>query len=307
VHSTFASLGAPGTSAVHHFDFGGSGTPLVMVHGLGGSALNWMAVGADFARTHRVYAIDLPGFGASEIGGWKDASVQSSAAVLLAFLDKVVGGPAILMGNSMGGLVSLLAANQAPARVLGLVLVDPSQPLRLGMPVDWSVTGRFATYALPYFGPRYMRRWAKEKGARGLVEEMLTLCTVDMKRINSKVIDAHVQHLHARLQSGTYTEAPFLQAARSLLALITRPARFEAATRTDVPTLLISGSHDRLVPLYLSRALAKSRKDWELEVFEDSGHVPMLEHPEAFVERVESWLARTLPQVRAPRSGSRGE
>ena len=210
------------------------------------------------------------------------------------------------MGNSMGGLVSLLAAAQAPGKVRGLVLVDPSQPLRLGMPVDWSVTGRFATYALPYFGPRYMRSWAKEKGARGLVEDMLTLCTVDIKRIEPRIIDAHVQHLHARLQSGTYTEAPFLQAAKSLLALITRPGRFEAATRTEAPTLLISGSHDRLVPLYLSRALARSRPGWELEVFDDSGHVPMLEHPRAFVERVEAWLARTLKPVGVAESTARG-
>lgn len=294
MHSTFVTLGGPGTAAVHHLDFGGSGQPLVMVHGLGGSALNWMAVAPSFARSHRVYAIDLPGFGASDITGWKDASVQSSAQVLLAFLEKVAGGPAVLMGNSMGGLVSLLAAAQAKAKVRALVLVDPSQPLRLGMPVDWGVTQRFATYALPYFGPRYMRRWAKDKGARGLVEDMLRLCTVDLSRIAPEVIDAHVQHLHARLLSGTYSEAPFLQAAKSLLALITRPARFDAATRTDAPTLLCSGSHDRLVPLYLSQALARSRAGWQLEVFQDSGHVPMLEHPKEFVARVEAWMAKTL-------------
>ncbi len=50
---------------VKYVDFGGKGPPMVLVHGLGGSSVNWFAVGGGLARDHHVYAIDLPGFGRS--------------------------------------------------------------------------------------------------------------------------------------------------------------------------------------------------------------------------------------------------
>lgn len=283
-------------SPLHLLDFGGAGQPLVMVHGLGGSALNWMAVAPRFAERHRVLAVDLPGFGSSSPEGWRDASVQTSARAVRALLERELRQPAILMGNSMGGLVSLLVAAQAPEQVSGLVLVDPSQPLKLGMPIDWEVTRRFATYALPVLGSRHMRSWGRARGAAGIVEDMLTLCCVDVARIPREVYDAHVRHLEERLKSGTYSERPFLQAAKSLLQLIALPSRFDAATRTAAPTLLVSGTHDRLVPLYLSKHLAR-RRGWPLEVFEGSGHVPMLEHAHEFAERVGGWLRATFPSA----------
>lgn len=290
MQSRTIDLGGP----VHVLDFGGTGQPLVMVHGLGGNALNWLAVAPDFARKRRVLALDLAGFGMSPPRGRK-ATVEANGDLLARFLEREVDAPAIVMGNSMGGLVALIAAAKAPARVAGLVLVDPSQPLRVGMPVDWEVTRRFATYALPYFGPRYMRDWAEKRGAAGLVEDMLKLCCVDHGRVAREVFDAHVAHLDERLASGEYTEAPFLEAAKSILKIVTRPARFDALTKTDAPTLLVQGSHDRLVPLFLSKALAASRPNWTLEVIKGSGHVPMLEHPTEFLRRVNAWLDARFP------------
>src|ERR687886_710247 len=114
---------------VHYLDFGGAGTPLVCVHGLGGAALNWMAVGPPLARGHRVLAPDLPGFGRTALGD-RRASLGANRRLLDRFIREVAGSPAIVMGNSMGGLLTVLQAAHSPETVRAVVLVDPALPWR---------------------------------------------------------------------------------------------------------------------------------------------------------------------------------
>ena len=121
--SRVVELGVP----VHYIDYGGSGPAMVLVHGLGGAHVNWMSVGEKLARHARVVAIDLPGFGRTPTEG-DSASIHANRALLTRFVDRVMGGPAILVGNSMGGLISLMTAAEAPASVAGLVLVNPALP-----------------------------------------------------------------------------------------------------------------------------------------------------------------------------------
>src|SRR3954466_9259992 len=115
----------PGTSAtldwdgpVHYVDFGGNpeGPVLVLVHGLGGSHLNWDLLAPLLTPHGRVLALDLPGFGRSEPGG-RRATVEANVAVLRRFLAEVAGGPVVLVGNSMGGMISIFTAAEAPEAV----------------------------------------------------------------------------------------------------------------------------------------------------------------------------------------------
>src|SRR5438309_7201690 len=126
----------PGTSRtvdwggpLHFVDYGGNadGPAVVLVHGLGGSHLNWDLLAPLLTPHARVWALDLPGFGRSEPGG-RRTSVPANVAVLGRFVDEVVGEPAVLVGNSMGGMVSILTAGERPESVSGLVLLDPAIP-----------------------------------------------------------------------------------------------------------------------------------------------------------------------------------
>src|SRR5205814_821713 len=94
---------------VHYVDFGGpaDGPQLVLVHGLGGSCLNWCLLAPHLVTRARVVALDLAGFGLTHPRG-RSTTVQANAALLDRFLRTVVGAPAILVGNSMGGMVSIL-------------------------------------------------------------------------------------------------------------------------------------------------------------------------------------------------------
>src|SRR5688572_27076484 len=86
-------------------DFGGEGPPMVLVHGLGGSHVNWVRLGPLLAERARVLAPDLPGFGYTPPKG-RSVTVQANAQWLDRFIAEVIGRPAILVGNSMGGLIS---------------------------------------------------------------------------------------------------------------------------------------------------------------------------------------------------------
>src|SRR5690348_12888685 len=103
---------------VHYVDYGGEGTPVVLVHGLGGSHLNWMCVGRELAAAppgYRVVAPDLVGFGRTPLAG-RSSSIEAQVELLAAFIEKVAGGPCVLAGNSMGGLISVLTAEAHPEK-----------------------------------------------------------------------------------------------------------------------------------------------------------------------------------------------
>src|SRR3954466_8517099 len=103
-------LGGP----VHYLDFGGSGKPIVLVHGLGGSAVNWLSVGHALAAHGRVVAPDLAGHGRTRFKG-RLAHVAKNRELLSRFLRAVAGEPAVLIGNSMGGYLSIAQAAAEPA------------------------------------------------------------------------------------------------------------------------------------------------------------------------------------------------
>src|SRR5262249_47712242 len=114
---------------VRYLDFGGfaDGPVVVCVHGFGGSAVNWTAVPPPLTGACRVLAPDLAGHGLTQSLG-RGTDVASNRALLHRFIMSVTGGLVILMGNSMGGMISLLEASAVSAAVAGLVLVDPALP-----------------------------------------------------------------------------------------------------------------------------------------------------------------------------------
>lgn len=288
-------LGTP----AHYLDWGGEGPPMVLVHGLGGSAINWMSVAPALARRHRVVALDLAGFGETPpVDG--AASMRAQLALLDRFLAAVANGPATLVGNSMGGVLSMMEAAEVPARVARLVLAAPAQPTPRSGRIDLEVLAVFGMYIVPWVAPWYLKRRAARLGPEGMVREMMRLCCANPARIPSDVLAAHVAVTAQRAERMPWATSAFLDAARSLLNVLRKRSEFFAmAARIAAPTLIVQGARDRLVPLIATQELIRRRPDWTLEVIDDSGHVPMLEHAERFVELVERWLATSPSAARA--------
>ncbi|HXA29786.1 MAG TPA: alpha/beta hydrolase [Candidatus Angelobacter sp.] len=274
---------------VHVADFGGRGTPMVLVHGLGGSHANWLAAGDLLARHHRVVAPDLCGFGLTRPEG-RSSSVEANTELLAGVIEQV-GRPVVLVGNSMGGLISMMVASRRPQLVEGLVLVGAALPRPLGMVPNLAVTAAFVTYAFPGLGEMYVRNRAQRLGPEGLVRETLKLCTVDPSRVPRDVYDAHVALARTRQEFPWAMEA-YLEAARSLLRMLVQRRRVVAMMRAvTAPTMLLHGAQDRLVPVGAARLAAQLCPSWRLEIFEDVGHTPQLEVADRFVDTVEDFCS----------------
>jgi pimeloyl-ACP methyl ester carboxylesterase len=280
-------LGGP----VHYVDHGGQGSPLVLLHGLGGSRLNWMAVAPGLARSHRVYALEYIGHGLTPLAGRK-ATLANHRRLIDAFLEKVVGEPATLIGNSTGGHLAIVEAALAPEKVAGLVLVDPAVPIPIGAA---TLPPPAALAVVPLLvrgvGERLMMANALNTTSEQAVYRTLKLVSPDYRRMPDDLIQAHLEGHRSRHGDADANRA-FLQTGRSLLFANLRRQSFYARVRgVRAPVLVVQGEKDRLVPMSSIRKLLQVRPDWELHVFPGLGHVPMMEDPAAFVEVVGRWLA----------------
>lgn len=268
---------------VHYADFGGSGEPMVLIHGLGGSHLNWMAVGEALARDHRVYAPDLRGFGLTPLAAGQKSSLEANQALLEGFLDRVVGAPAILVGNSMGGRLSMQVAASRPDQVTRLVLVDPAAPNPSLGGVDGLVIAFFAALLSP-LAEAYLRRRTRKMGAEKGVRATLAIVCEDPNRVAPAVYQAHLKLTERRLAEMPWSDRALVLAARSLLPVIIRRQRYHRIVPAiQAPTLIVHGARDRLVPVAAVKELVRRRPDWRLEILEGVGHVPMMETPERFL------------------------
>ncbi|WP_217913392.1 alpha/beta fold hydrolase [Miltoncostaea marina] len=212
----------------------GAGPPVVLVHGLGGTARWWAATEAALARAHRVIVPDLPGFGYS-VGG-RPFALADAPEVLGGLVDRVAGGRAGLVGHSFGALVSLAVAAERPRAVERLALIGC--PVRTASP---ALLGN----ALP---------------ALRTVLELPPAAA-----------------LMVAWDIATRSPAALLRAAGEILARAGDPG-LEVAP--PVPTLVVWGARDALVPIggagWVARALPGAR----VRVIAGAGHVPMLDRPD---------------------------
>ncbi|HEV7725744.1 MAG TPA: alpha/beta hydrolase [Modestobacter sp.] len=293
--SRTVDLGGP----VHMVDYGGlpEGPTVVLVHGLGGSHLNWDLFAPLLTPHARVLSLDLPGFGRSE-PGTRQATVDANVAVLDRFLREVTGAPVVLVGNSMGGMISILETAAAPELVRGLVLLDPAVP-GPRRSLDPLVALTFVTYALPGVGEQALRVRRRRTGARAQVLDMLRLCGVDPADVPAPLVDRSVALVEQR-QDVAGMDRAFLTAARSLLRILADPRRYRRAMAgIVVPVLLVHGERDRLVSVANARDLAGRHPDWRYVELPGVGHVPQLQVPERLATDVISWMDE-LPSVPPP-------
>lgn len=285
---------------VHAVDHGGDGPPMLLVHGLGGSLLDWRDVAPALARHHRVWSLDLIGFGRTPIEN-RHATIAANQRLVDAVVRQVGRGePVVLMGNSMGGLISIVEAARRPDLIAGLVLVDPALPRTRGGRLALMITVAFLVMAMPGVGHWLTANHTRRRGAERLVDDVLKLCTVDVSRITPQTRDAQVELARWRSEQDDPHRA-FVEASRSLTRWLLRRQTVEAHIRAvRAPTLLIHGDSDRLVSLSAAGWAAALRPDWSFRVLSDTGHVPQLERPGEFLRLVDHWLEECRPVAVTP-------
>ncbi|MGD0698340.1 MAG: alpha/beta hydrolase [Trebonia sp.] len=290
--SQWADVGGP----VHYLDFGGPARApaIVAVHGLGGSSVNWAAIAPRLTIHYRLIAPDLGGFGLTRAGS-RDVSVPGNRDLLHRFLETVPAvarKPVILMGNSMGGMISMLEASAAPPGVAALILVDPALPFAFARP-DPLVATVLLLFATPGLGG-LMRGLRRSEPPEVRVARLLSLCCADAARVPEAMVAKHVE-LERRRTEFPDREQAFNDAMRSLVYTVSRRGGQAYRAITDsvgCPVLLLHGDRDRLVPVAVARAAARAHPGWTYTELPGVGHVPQLEVPDETARLVLDWLAR---------------
>ena len=265
-----------------HYKAAGQGElPLVLLHGFGASTYTWREVWEPLAQNHPVMAFDRPAFGLTERplpGEWTGPSPYSAAAQAdqtVALMDKLGIDQAVLVGNSAGGTIATLTALQHPDRVKALILVDPA--IYAGGGTPGFLRPLFQTPQMRHLGPLITRRiqeWGYEFGRSAWHDP-------------SKFTDEIWTGYQKPLKAENWDRALFeLTRASKPLGL---PDRLD---EIKVPTLVITGDDDRIVPTEQSIRLASEIPGAELVVIPQCGHVPHEECPEAFLQATNAFLSQ---------------
>jgi pimeloyl-ACP methyl ester carboxylesterase len=235
-----------------------------------------------------VLALDLVGHGLTPTGT-RTPDIEGHRRLLSGFLRSMGAGPAILIGNSMGGLVAALQAATEPESVAGLILIDPALPTTRPGLIHPRVIANFALCAVPWVGEGYLTQRRRRTTAEQSVRRVLSVCCVDPSRVPLDVVDAHIE-LTSRMDRVQADDA-YLRSARSLAMMMALPgATVERLRALDQPTLLVHGDRDLLVPLSAARRMSADHPGWRVEIAPDTGHVPMLEAPGWTTVMIDDWL-----------------
>ncbi len=274
----------------HRVEFGGpeDGPRVVLVHGLGGSHANWAALGPLLAATTRPIALDLAGFGYTP-GTRRTAHVAANARLLARFLREEIGEPAVLVGNSMGGMISIITAASHPDLVDRVVLLDPVLPTARGARSDPAAIASIAMALIPIVGPRLLARRRSAANARQRAVSTLAVCYADLSRLTEVQLDVEVELTETAEAEGLTPVAAYVGAARSLVLHGARRRYRREMAAITAPVLLLHGAQDRLVSVAAADAAARGHPSWHYQR-QNGGHVPHMELPAETAHTILAWL-----------------
>jgi pimeloyl-ACP methyl ester carboxylesterase len=273
------------------------------VHGLGGASTNWTDLAALLAVRFDGYALDLPGFGRSAPP--PRYSIHRHVQAVVDVLEWIVaqpgpgrGAPVHLVGNSLGGLVSVWVAARRPDLVATLTLISAAMPVyRVPAAFDRVIT-LVMLPGVPALAERRLAGATPEQRVRGLLQ----MCFGDPSRVPKERVAEAVQEMRDRDEQPWAGQA-LTRSLRGLMTSYLRVGRANAwrmARSVKVPSLVIWGDKDRLVDPALAPRLAAVLPDARLQVQEGIGHLAMLEAPEPTARAVLALAEDAAAVARVP-------
>jgi pimeloyl-ACP methyl ester carboxylesterase len=259
-----------------YWSAGEKGSTVILLHGVGCSVEFWERNIATLAREHRVFAVDIVGFGRTD----KPEVVytfQLMADFVLGFMNAMGIDKASLVGNSMGGGISMTVAAQAPERVKKIVLVDP-----VGLGRRQSPMMRLMT--LPVIG-----NVLTKPGRQGVVRQM-QLCLYDPSQASDDFIDRV-----AAIGTLPGNQRSFLSLLRETSNIVGVKkglvADFSARLKKiKTPILVIWGRQDSILPVSEGEVAVEGMANVRLHVMDRAGHLPQIDKPEEFNATVIDFL-----------------
>ena len=265
--------------SIRYLTAGTEGLPLILLHGDATSALDWSWVIPALAANYRVYAPDFPGFGLSSkpIMSYTPEFFQQ---FVVDFLDVLEIEKAIIIGNSLGGLVALSVALSHPARVAALGLVDSS-----GLGIE--ITPFLSQLTLPIYGELATTVCRTPLGAkqRSLFRGSLFFAHP------GKIPDVWYADQENLAQMPGYMEASISALRTQLTVFGQYKILLDSLKQLTMPTLIVWGENDIVIPKQHGKNALKELSNGKLVVIPDCGHIPHIEQPEAFVKELRIFLS----------------
>ena len=263
---------------VHYKTYGQGEPTFILLHGFGASLFSWHAVTEPLSKFGTVIAYDRPAFGLTERPlkweGENPYSPQAQVDLVIGLMDKLNIEKAILIGNSAGGTVSMQVTLQYPERVQALILVDAAVYAGGGAPA-W-VRPILNTPQMNHLGPLL----ARQLQAQGT--EFIKTAWHDPSKITPAIFEGYQKPLQIENWDKALWQLTVSSQESGLV---------ERLSEISVPTLVITGDDDRIVPTEQSLRLADEIPNAMLKVIAQSGHLPHEEKPIEFMQAVTEFLA----------------
>ena len=258
--------------------------PLILLHGFGTSIGHWRQNLAALGEHHTVYALDMLGFGASE-----KASVSYKVNLwvdqVYDFWRTFIRQPVILVGNSIGSLISLAAAARHPDMVQGVVMLSLPDPSVREEMIPAFLRPAIATIENIVASPLLIKTLFRLVRRPGMVRRWAGLAYADSSAVTDELVDILV---------GPAQDRGSAQAFCAILKAMTSP-KFGPSVKTMLPTLkipmlLIWGQQDRMVPPAFAQQFASYNPNLQLLNLDNAGHCPHDECPEEVNQAILDWI-----------------
>lgn len=265
--------------------------PAVYVHGLGGSSQNFTDLAGLLADRFDAQAVDLPGFGYSDPS--PRYSIPAFAATLIDYLDASGRGPVHLVGNSLGGSISVRVAALRPDLVRTLTLVSPAMPFL--NPRRTAQGPMLPLLAMP--GAERLMAWGLTRiTVEEMAEQVLAACFGDTSKVHPQRRLEAMEEIQLRYTVAHYPRA-YLGTLRGLVGSFLRAylpgvnSQWRMAARVLAPTLVIGGLNDKLVDPRVPAQVARAIPDGRLLILPGVGHVAQMEVPRLVARAIVGMLA----------------
>jgi pimeloyl-ACP methyl ester carboxylesterase len=277
----------------------GDAEPALYLHGLGGSSQNWTDVAGLLSDRLDGQAIDLPGFGRSDPSS--RYTIDALSHRVIRWIDETGRGPVHLIGNSLGGAISVKVSTARPDLVRTLTLIAPALPFL--DPRRSAQSRLLPLVAIPRADRLAARRLAGIE-PEALTRQVLEACFGDPRRISPQRLAEAIEESQLRSDVPWYTNA-YVRTLRGIVGSFLRAylpgtgSLWRTVARVAAPTLVIGGELDRLVDVRVAPQAAQLIHDSRLIMLPGVGHVPQMETPDLVARAIVGMLdeVATIPPV----------
>jgi pimeloyl-ACP methyl ester carboxylesterase len=271
-------MSSPSASVRLYREVYGAGDPILCLHGLGASIYSWRHLVEPLSKTNQVILVDFKGNGKSPKPRDTSYSIEDKTNEIYQLINDEGLSNLTLVGNSLGGGISLLLAmrliEEHPGRLAKLILIDSAADKRF-VPIHLKLVRSFFGPILIYTAP-----------SRLAALMTLRYCYHNTKKVTREQIKAYAEPLASA--GGKHA---FLQTAKRCIPE-NADELLEKLGQINVPTLIIWGRQDKVLPLEVGEILHRAIPNSTLEILEECGHVPQEEKPEETVRLISRFLAQ---------------